>query len=146
MSAKPTRVAMDDWQLHDLKKALAAVDVQKKARPPRQDVANPERRDPDKSGMESNAPIIDACQGRVSCLSFVVCSLRLKVVARDARWKCGGDARRAEEARVDVEQPRRRWCSEDADRHHDRLLLDHDNRTAISQVKSAFMADRAASR
>lgn len=37
-SEKPTRVATDELQLHDLQKAEAALDVQKKARPDRQDM------------------------------------------------------------------------------------------------------------
>ena len=58
MRAKPTRVAMDDWQLHDLKKADAAVEVQKKARPPRQEVARPERSESERNGMERKAPML----------------------------------------------------------------------------------------
>lgn len=58
MRAKPTRVAMEDWQLQDLKKAEAAVDVQKKARPVRQEVKRPLTRPPERSGMERRAPMI----------------------------------------------------------------------------------------
>lgn len=58
MRAKPTLVAMDDWQLHDLKKAEAAVDVQKKASPPRQEVARPDKRLPERNGIDRRAPIV----------------------------------------------------------------------------------------
>lgn len=57
MSAKPTRVAMDDWQLQDLKKAEAAVEVQKKANPVKQEVKRPETKPPERRGIERRAPI-----------------------------------------------------------------------------------------
>lgn len=57
MMANPTRVAMLDWQLHDLKNADAAVLVQKKARPAKQEVAMLAM-PPPRNGMESSAPII----------------------------------------------------------------------------------------
>ena len=44
--------------MHDLKKADAAVEVQMKARPPRQEVARPERSEPDRKGMERRAPML----------------------------------------------------------------------------------------
>ena len=56
MMANPTRVAIDDWQLHDLKNADAAVLVQKKAAPARQDVAR-EAIPPPRNGIETTAPI-----------------------------------------------------------------------------------------
>lgn len=40
----PTRVATDELQLHDLQKAEAALDVQKKARPDRQDMLSGQER------------------------------------------------------------------------------------------------------
>ena len=39
MRAKPTRVAMEELQLHDLQKSDAALDEQKKTIPARHDVA-----------------------------------------------------------------------------------------------------------
>jgi len=39
MKAKPTRVAMDELQLHDLKNIEAAVDVQQNATPVRHELA-----------------------------------------------------------------------------------------------------------
>lgn len=55
---KPTLVAMLDWQLHDLKKADAAVEVQKNARPVRQEPRSEEMRPVPRKGIESAAPIV----------------------------------------------------------------------------------------
>lgn len=60
MRQKPTRVAMDDWQLHDLKKADAAVEVQKNARPVRHDPMSEEIRPPPKKGIDRAAPMVAA--------------------------------------------------------------------------------------
>ena len=57
--AKPTRVAIEDWQLHDLKKADAAVLVQKKARPARHEFAM-EARPPPRKGSESATPMMSS--------------------------------------------------------------------------------------
>jgi hypothetical protein len=54
----PTLVAILDWQLHDLKKADAAVDVQKKARPVRHDPMSDEIRPVPRKGIESAAPMV----------------------------------------------------------------------------------------
>lgn len=64
ISAKPTRVAMDDWQLQALKKADAAVEVQKKASPVMQEVKRPDTRPPERSGIERRAPMLGDERGR----------------------------------------------------------------------------------
>ena len=51
-------MAILDWQLQDLKKADAAVDVQKKARPVRHDPAIDEISPPPRKGIERSAPIV----------------------------------------------------------------------------------------
>lgn len=53
--AKPTRVAMDELQLHDLKNMEAAVDVKQKAKPARHEVAMDVS--PPASGRDINKPI-----------------------------------------------------------------------------------------
>ena len=57
MIANPTLVAIEDWQLQDLKKAEAAVEVQKKAKPAKQEVAM-EDSPPARKGIDSAAPIL----------------------------------------------------------------------------------------
>ena len=57
MMAKPTRVAIEDWQLHDLKKADAAVLVQKQASPAKHELAM-EARPPPRKGNERATPML----------------------------------------------------------------------------------------
>jgi hypothetical protein len=54
---KPTLVAILDWQLHDLKKAEAAVEVQKNANPVKHDPKSEEINPVPRKGIESAAPI-----------------------------------------------------------------------------------------
>lgn len=57
MMAKPTRVAIDDWQLQDLNMAEAAVLVQKQASPATHELAT-DARPPPRKGSESATPIV----------------------------------------------------------------------------------------
>jgi len=54
--AKPTRVAMDELQLHDLKNMDAAVDVKQNARPARHEEPTVPRTPA--SGIENNSPMV----------------------------------------------------------------------------------------
>jgi hypothetical protein len=72
----PTLVAMLDWQLHDLKKADAAVEVQKKARPVKQEPRSEEMSPVPRKGMDSAAPI-----------AVSLCRACAGLVRLESRWK-----------------------------------------------------------
>lgn len=58
IAAKPTRVAIEELQLHDLKNMEAAVDVKQNASPARHDDAIPAM-GPERKGIDMKAPMVD---------------------------------------------------------------------------------------